>query len=98
MLEHRKRPIISFPFRYDVLRSTFDFTKEAELDSLLVQICFASFLLLNNFSVIYVFLTTIYPLGGGMEDILSHIFGGFGGGMFGKWIFVIRLAPEHLRF
>ena len=32
-----------------------------------------------------------------MEDILSHIFGGFGGGMFGKWIFVIRLAPEHLR-
>lgn len=76
----------------------FGFTKEGELESLLVEICLACFLLLNNFSVIYVFLTIIYPSGGGMEDILSHIFGGFGGGMFGKWIFVIRLAPEHLRF
>lgn len=40
-----------------------------------------------SFSRFYAVAVDIFSLGGGMEDILSHIFGGFGGGMFGKWIF-----------
>lgn len=42
---------------------------------------------LVTFFLIFFHFFSYFFLGGGMDDLLSHIFGGFGGGMFGKSIF-----------